>query len=217
MSDKKQVLNYDSPASLETIEKILAFLMGRPLHGATQQDIADMIPASLQTANRFVQHLLVKGEIHTAIKAQSQGRNSPAVYKYGPPIVTRFSGRQYNDLPLSFFGGVERRKKKRMKMNMNDVKTDLAGATQDASKMTDWISGQDPVVPGPYQCKLLSTLVEAEKTHMRWFDGLRWSWPLQPQHEREDGFKKPEDAHFMPDALPQNIAWRGFLEDQEPL
>jgi hypothetical protein len=106
-------LNYDSPQSQETISKICAYLLGRPLHGATQQQIADMLVVSLQTANRFIQHLLAANRIHTAIKAQARGRNSPAIYKYGPPIVTVFSGREYTDLPLAFFGGVERRKVKR--------------------------------------------------------------------------------------------------------
>jgi len=107
-------LNYNSPQSQETIKKILAFLMGRPLHGATQQQIADMLECSLQTSNRFVQHLLAKHEIHIAIKAQFFGRNSPAVYKYGPRYETLFHKHvYYRDLPLEFFGGVERRKVKR--------------------------------------------------------------------------------------------------------
>jgi len=213
------VLNYDSPQSQETIMKIVAYLLGRPLYGATQQQIADMLEVSVQTANRFIQHLLAKEKIHIWIKAQAQGRKSPAVYKHGPKFVTPCYGRRYTDLPLAFFGGIERRKTKRI-MNFNDGKNEVTAA---ASPMTPWFyihdeNEGDPVRQGPYECMFLGPLAEEGKTHMRWFDGRHWSFPLQPEHEREDGFVKPHDSLFITDReLLPRFAWRGFREDQEPL
>jgi len=205
-------LNYESPQSQETIKKILAFLLGRPLHGATQQQIADMLECSLQTSNRFVQHLLMKGQIHIAIKAQAMYRNSPAVYKHGPRYETVFPpNARYQDLPLNFFGGVERRKVKRT-MNMNEVpalKPDI---------MTDWINFCDgsPARNGAYLCRVIIG-GEPQGEHKRWFNGVTWSHPLQDEHERADGFKKPRDNQFVEPELLPSLEWRGFKEDQEPL
>jgi hypothetical protein len=226
MRVKKQALNYDSPQSQETIKRIIAFLLGRPIHGATQQHVADMLEVSLQTANRFIQHLLLKNEIHEHIKAQAMGRNSPAYYLAGPPVVTHFPKRGYSDLPLNFFGGVERRKTKRtINMDMIEERNHVANTEQQArDKMTDWfdVNSHQPPCAGPWQCKIISGMMAAKPdeepvTHMRWFDGVRWSWPLQPEHMREDGYKKPDESQFLPEGLPTNIAWRGYTEDQEPL
>lgn len=227
MRVKKQALNYDSPQSQETIKRVVAYLLGRPIHGGTQQQVADMLGVSLQTANRFIQHMLLKNEIHEHIKAQAMGRNSPAYYKAGPPIITHFPKRGYSDLPLNFFGGVERRKIKRtLNVNMIEANNHVAAIEQPRQdKMTDWFKvsdGHQPPMPGPWQCKIISGMLAAKPdeeptTHMRWFDGARWSWPLQPEHAREDGFKKPDESQFLPDGLPTNIAWRGYTEDQEPL
>jgi hypothetical protein len=105
--------NYDSPKSLEVIGQICAFLLGRPLHGATQHEIAEMLGVSHGTANRFIQHLCSNEvqKIHIAIQAKATQRgHRPAIYKYGPRTVTIFPRNAvYQDLPLSFFGA---RKKK---------------------------------------------------------------------------------------------------------
>lgn len=189
----------------------MAYLIGRPLHGATQQQVADMLEVSLQTANRFMQHLVGKGRIHIAIKAQALGRNSPAVYKYGPPTVTVIpKWCIYKDLPLAFFRSSGSKPKRKRKVN--------------TTKMTDWceIKDQDPPKNGAWECKMVGSLAEknadgTDKTHKRWFDNGSWSWPLQPEHEREDGFVKPHEDYFIDPDLTPNFAWRGFTDDQEPL
>ena len=203
----KQVLNYESPQSLETIDRILAYLIGRPLHGATQQQIAEMLNVSIQTSNRFVMHLEAKFRIHEAIKAQARGRNSPAVYKYGPPppppLIPKWC--VYRDLPLSFFSGSRKKRKKRMKT--------------DAAKMTAYLNANTfaPTREGAYECSILKNEQPSTVPHKRWWDGNRWSWPLQPEHEREDGFVKPHENYFMSDNVTQSFAWHGFTEDQDPL
>jgi hypothetical protein len=204
----KMALNYESPQSLETIDLILAYLIGRPLHGATQQQIADMLNVSIQTANRFVQHLERKGKVHTAIKAQSRGRNSPAVYKHGPmppqPLIPKWC--VYRDLPHAFFKSTKPKRKRKM----NTTKTDWFNANEFA-----------PTRQGAYECAIVRDIGRtesvSEETHKRWFDGQRWSWPLQPDHEREDGFVKPHENYFMSDNVTQSFVFRGFVEDQEPL
>jgi hypothetical protein len=103
--------NYESPNSLEVISQIRAFLLGRPLHGGTQQEIAEMLGVSHGTANRFIQHLVGVQKIHIAVQARAtQKGHKPAIYKHGPRIVTIFPRNAvYQDLPLSFFG--DRKKK----------------------------------------------------------------------------------------------------------
>lgn len=99
-------LNYESEASQDVIKQILAFLLGRPLEGATQKQIAAMLGVSHGTANRFVQYLVEKQKIH--IEQPSRPTNKghlPAIYKHGPRIVTVFpKNAMYRDLPLTFFG-----------------------------------------------------------------------------------------------------------------
>lgn len=95
---------------MEIIGQILAFLLGRPLHGGTQHQIAAMLSVSHGTANRFIQHLVGTHRIHIAIPAKATNRgHMPAIYKHGRRIVTVFPrNRVYQDLPLTFFG--DRRK-----------------------------------------------------------------------------------------------------------
>jgi hypothetical protein len=97
-------------------------------------------------------------------------------------------------------------------MNMNE------GAEVRQDMMTDWINmcDADPTRIGPYLCRNIIGGV-AQSEHMRWFNGVTWSYPLQPEHEREDGFVKPDDKQFVePEFLP-SFEWRGYKEDQEPL
>lgn len=99
-------LNYESEKSQEVIKQILAYLLGRPLEGATQKQIADMLEVSHGTANRYIQYLVYQQRIH--IEQPSRATNmghKPAIYKHGPRIVTLFPPNAlYRDLPLTFFG-----------------------------------------------------------------------------------------------------------------
>lgn len=99
-------LNYASEKSQEVIKQISAFLLGRPLAGATQKQIADMLGVSHGTANRYIQHMVGVHLIH--IEQPSRATNmghKPAIYKHGPRIVTLFPPNAlYRDLPLTFFG-----------------------------------------------------------------------------------------------------------------
>jgi hypothetical protein len=51
--------------------------------------------------------------------------------------------------------------------------------------MTDWYDGDafHPPVAGPFQCTILDNRPAEETMHMRWWNGERWSYPLQPEHE----------------------------------
>lgn len=99
-------LNYESEKSQEVIKQILAFLLGRPLAGATQKQIADMLGVSHGTANRFVQYLVNRQQIHIEQPSRATNKgHTPAIYKHGPRIVTLFPPNPvYPDLPLTFFG-----------------------------------------------------------------------------------------------------------------
>ena len=97
--------DYTSVNSLQIIGQILAYLLGRPLHGATQRQIADMLEMSMPTASRYINYLVGEGKAHIAmpIKATSRG-HLPAVYKHGPVVIPRIKpGTMYKDLPLDFF------------------------------------------------------------------------------------------------------------------
>ena len=92
------------------------------------------------------------------------------------------------------------------------------------STMTPWFLAHEyrPVAVGPYECKMAGADEEAP-THMRWFDGDRWSLPLQEEHEDLNGaFCAPASTYYI-DTWPQNwwetttFVWRGFNDDQEPL
>lgn len=99
-------LNYESEKSQEVMKQICAFLLGRPLEGATQKQIADMLGVSHGTAHRFIVYLVEHQKIH--IEQPSRPTNKghlPAIYKHGPRIVTVFpKNAMYRDLPLTFFG-----------------------------------------------------------------------------------------------------------------
>jgi hypothetical protein len=207
---KMQVrLNYESKKSKEVIAQVLAFLLGRPLAGATQKQIESMLKVSHGTANRFIQHLVNTNQMHVARKARATNRGHlPAIYKYGPRIETRFSGRTvYQDLPLNFFG---------RKRPMNNVAQE-----QPKQIMTDWYDGSvfAPGVAGPFQCTILDNRPAEETMHMRWWNGTQWSYPLQPEHEDgKGGYYAPADDYFMTDAdVRPSFAWRGFCEDQDEL
>lgn len=97
--------NYESENSLAIMSQICAFLLGRPLHGGTQHEIADMLKMSMPTASRYINHLLHLQRVHIAmpIKATSRG-HLPAVYKHGPVVYPYIKpGTKYRDLPLTFF------------------------------------------------------------------------------------------------------------------
>jgi hypothetical protein len=202
-------LNYASKKSQQVISQILAYLLGRPLAGATHQQIASMLKASHGTANRFIQYLVGINQIHVARKAKATNKGHlPAIYKHGPRIETRFSGRTtYQDLPLNFFG---------RKRNMSNVAQE-----QPKQIMTDWYDGSvfAPAYVGPFQCTILDNRPAEETMHMRWWNGERWSYPLQPEHEDgKGGFYAPADDYYVKDSDDRpSFAWRGFCEDQDEL
>lgn len=209
-------LNYASKKSQQVIAQILAYLLGRPLAGATQQQIGAMLKATTKkgshgTANRFIQFLVETKQIHVERKARATNKGHlPAIYKHGPPVETRFSGRTvYQDLPLNFFG-----RKRKMNMNNNDLKP------VDKQVMTDWYDGNSfhPPVVGPFQCTILDNRPAEETLHMRWWNGTQWSYPLQPEHEREDGYKTPPVDYFLKEGEDRpSFAWRGYCEDRDEL
>lgn len=98
-------LNYASEASQNVIKQILAFLLGRPLEGATQKQIAAMLGVSHGTAHRFIVYLVEHHKIHIEQPAKPTNRGHlPAIYKHGSRIVTLFPrDAVYRDLPLDFF------------------------------------------------------------------------------------------------------------------
>lgn len=210
-------LNYESRKSKDVISQILAYLLGRPLQGATQQQIAAMLGASHGTANRFIQYLVKIEEIHIEQKARATNHGHlPAIYKYGPRIVTRFPRNAlYQDLPLTFFG-------RSKPMNTNETPT--AAQPKVEPKMTDWFkaSAFHPPMVGPFQCTMVGAFDNGDgTTHMRWWDGEHWSYPLQPEHDAPDGsFYEPATDYFIRDEVSDYLvrfAWRGFAEDQDPL
>lgn len=90
--------------------------------------------------------------------------------------------------------------------------------------MSPWFKAMDyrPLTVGPYECKMTDP-AEDGPTHMRWFDGDRWSMPLQEEHEDLNGaFTAPSPTYYLAKKTEAwwettTFAWRGFNEDQEPL
>lgn len=207
-------LNYESVNSQKIIRQILAFLLGRPREGATLKQIQAMLAVSHGTAHRFVNYLVATEKIHIAAETKAtQAGHTPTVYRLGYKIITPIiPGLKYNDIPLNFFG------KKAMT-------TDTQQALPLTPALTDYLKANafHPGPVGPYECKMIGAFADPNEdvTHMRWWDGQFWSYPLQPDHEDLDGnYSKPEDTYFIRDNAEEYIgrfAWRGFAEDQEPL
>lgn len=79
-----------------------------------------------------------------------------------------------------------------------------------------------PMMVGPFRCKMVGAFDDGSgSTHMRWWDGQYWSFPLQPEHETlDDEFIKPIATYFVREEIEVYLgrfAWCGFNEDQEPL
>lgn len=210
-------LNYETENSQKIIKQILAFLLGRPREGATLRQIKEMLGVSHGTAHRFVNHLTEFNKIHISVEAKAtQAGHTAARYRLGRRIVTMLiPGMKYPDLPLNFFGP-------------KTMNTDTPGEAipQEIATplMTDYTNalGFHPGHVGPYECKMIGAFDDGSGvTHMRWWDGQFWSYPLQPDHEDLDGlYIKPEETYFVRDDVDDYLArfaWRGFIEDQDPL
>lgn len=206
-------LNYETEKSQETIRRILAFLLGRPREGATLKQIQSMLDVSHGTAHRFVNYLLDRNKIHVSVEAKAtQQGHTPAYFRLGRRITTpMIPGMAYRDIPLNFFG--------------NKPMTIEAQGSPPA--MTDYMNASDfhPAYVGPYRCKMIGAFDDGTGvTHMRWWDGEDWSYPLQPDHEDLDGnYIKPEASYFVPGDEQERaeymtrFAWCGFAEDPDPL
>jgi len=95
--------NYENEESQAICRQIRAFLLGRPLHGATPQEISDMLGTKLNTTRRYLQYLLDSHLIHVARQPRI---GFATIYKHGPVVVPRIKpGLVYVDLPLAFFKG----------------------------------------------------------------------------------------------------------------
>lgn len=104
---KTYLHNYDTPASRETCDQIIAFLLGRPLHGATRMEISLMLGMREANTRRYLIYLVEAFKIHISRPARPSPRGSiAAIYKHGPMCVPRIKpGLVYTDLPLAFFKG----------------------------------------------------------------------------------------------------------------
>lgn len=217
-------LNYETEKSQETIRRILAFLLGRPREGATLKQIQSMLDVSHGTAHRFVNYLVERNKIHVSVEAKAtQQGHTPAYYRLGRRIITALiPGLQYGDIPLNFF---------RKKTMSTDTSTEAFGHHhyQDNAGpvMTEYMNASEfhPAYVGPYRCKMIGAFDDGTGvTHMRWWDGEDWSYPLQPDHEDLDGnYIKPEASYFVPGdeqeraEYMKRFAWCGFAEDPDPL
>lgn len=97
--------DYGSENSLMIMKMISAFLLGRPLHGATQGEIAEMLGMSGPSASRYINHMVKEHKAHIAIPIKATVRGHlPAIYKHGPVVIPYIPrGTMYRDLPLAFF------------------------------------------------------------------------------------------------------------------
>lgn len=220
-------LNYESEKSQKRIRQILAFLLGRPRDGATLKQIQLMLKCSHGTAHRFVNHLLEWNRIHVAVEAKAtQQGHTPARFRLGHKIVTpMIPGLKYADIPLNFFGP------KTMSTETTDAPHGHHHYQNNIEPaMTEYLNADQyhPGRVGPYQCKMIGAFDDGSGiTHMRWWDGLHWSHPLQPDHEDLDGnYCKPEDTYFIHATAfdvqdeaeyLKRFAWCGYAEDPDPL
>lgn len=204
-------LNYETENSQKIIKQILAFLLGRPREGATLKQIQSMLDVSHGTAHRFVNHLTERNKIHVSVEAKAtQQGHTPAYYRLGYKIITpMIPGMQYRDIPLNFFG----------------PKTMTTDTQDSLPAMSEYMNASEfhPARIGAYQCVMIGAFDDGSGvTHMRWWDGEDWSYPLQPDHEDLDGnYLKPEPGYFVPEddrtEYLTRFAWRGYAEDPDPL
>jgi len=97
---------------------------------------------------------------------------------------------------------------------------------------TPWFSAAEyrPTMAGPFECSTtnlshrfvagsaMSAMRDA--THMRWWNGHAWSFPLDVDPACYDNIKAPPASHYpSADLKVQYLAfdWRGYNEDQDPL
>jgi len=206
-------LNYETENSQKIIKQILAFLLGRPREGATLKQIQSMLGASHGTAHRFVNYLTERNKIHVSVEAKAtQQGHTPAYYRLGYRIITpMIPGMQYRDIPLNFFG----------------PKTMNIDISEHLPAMSEYMNASEfhPARIGAYQCVMTGAFDDGSGvTHMRWWDGEDWSYPLQPDHEDLDGnYLKPEASYFVNGDEDERteyltrFAWRGYAEDPDPL
>lgn len=107
MTYERDYCDYDSKASKDILSQIVAYLLGRPLNGATQKDIAAMLGLSKAGANRYINHLVARGKIHLWQPPKMTQKGYVAgIYMHGPLLRPYIKpGLEYTDIPLDFFPG----------------------------------------------------------------------------------------------------------------
>jgi hypothetical protein len=102
-----EAYNYESDISRLAHSKIMAYLLGRPLQGASAQQVADMLEVNVNIARRHIYYLVDVGKIHLSQPPKATQRGHlPAIYKHGPILRPYIKpGMAYRDLPEEFFKG----------------------------------------------------------------------------------------------------------------
>lgn len=78
-----------------------------------------------------------------------------------------------------------------------------------------------PTMPGPFECRSKHA-PEDGPTHMRWWNGVHWSLPLDVDPADYDGLTAPPpldwpERDWMQHESYLTFVWRGYNEDADPL
>lgn len=89
--------------------------------------------------------------------------------------------------------------------------------------LSPWFAANEyrPTMVGPYECRMVMMGLPSERTHMRWWNGERWSFPIEWAGPNSD-VSAPPATHYptTEDSITESLSrfeWRGFNEDQDPL
>ena len=102
-----------------------------------------------------------------------------------------------------------------------------------------WAWEHRPERIGPYECATSQNigmqaafagksvddpaLDEHIAKHYRWWDGARWSFPLDYDPDLDPGAQEPTEEHYpdpafySTESIHRSFCWRGFTEDQDEL
>lgn len=110
------VLNTQTAYRLDRYKEILAYLIGRPVEGATTRQLCALLGLKQSSIGEYTTYLLGENLIYLAEppRRKFNGKGfTEAVYKHGQPYMPRIKPDYvYRDLPPEFFGSVRRQLQK---------------------------------------------------------------------------------------------------------
>lgn len=95
----------------------------------------------------------------------------------------------------------------------------MTAVKNDPDLMTQWFASLmfQPAAVGAYECSTMYANPSLNgKSHYRWWNGVKWSLPIES--DLDDEFRAPKPEHYpLADAEYLPFAFRGFKDDPDPL